>query len=285
MSADLDLDGLLGWLDTRPWAEDGVAPYAFFDADHTLWSADLADVAVRRALAERRLKPEAQAALAPYLEAAGLKPSGEVHADYQALFARYMDGGVGELAIVEAMVLCFAGWLPAELVELGSEVMRDSVDALIYEGVDRLHETLRGAGLKIRVVSGTAQWLVEAGAARLGVEPRHVFGVRAAVEDGVLVGRMATPISYRTGKSEAMDGFVPKAADGRSARVALALGDSLGDESMFERAAARVPVNPRPSLRAHVAADAEPARWRVWMPSRTRDGAPVHAITTDRIVV
>ena len=60
----IELDQLLADIGAAQLDAPGVEPVAFFDADHTLWAADLADVAFQLQIEERTLKAEAAAAKA-----------------------------------------------------------------------------------------------------------------------------------------------------------------------------------------------------------------------------
>lgn len=274
---DVDMQALIDELAKLEIAPD-VARFAFFDADHTLWSGDMGDLAFAQALDERRFLPEAAAPLAALFDSSGGTPQNEPHADARALYERYKADAVSEEAIVEAMVVCFAGWRREALVELGSEIMRDSLSAKVYEGLPAVLDVIRNAGIEVRVISGTAQELIEGGVTALGIEPSAVRGATAAIVHGKIADYLDGPPTYRDGKVAAMRAMIGE----RTAVVGF--GDSTSDAPMLGCCALRVGVNPRPALRAH-AQSHEPERWRFVVPDRTVDGIAVQPMTTNRVIV
>jgi len=274
---NIDLDALIEELKNLELGDD-IARVAFFDADHTMWSGDLGDLAFNRALGQRRFLPEAAEPMAKLLEDSGGEAKRDPHADAEALYARYKEGGVDEVAIIDSQVLCYTGWQRDALVELGHEVMRDGLGDKIYAGMRELHAALRTLGIEIRVISGTSQELVEAGVSVFGIAPEMVRGARAKIVDGKIHGEMDGASTYREGKVVAM-----KAMIGEATAVA-GFGDSTSDTPMLERCILRVGVNPRPSLRQHGESN-DPDRWRFVIPPQTVDGTPVSPLTIDRVII
>src|SRR5688572_8045364 len=93
----------------RTPAHADAARLVAFDADHTLWHADVGDLAWHAALDARGFKPAAGDAMAVELHLAGGAPSGDVHADARSLYALYKEDRVTEMSIVRAMTVCYAG--------------------------------------------------------------------------------------------------------------------------------------------------------------------------------
>ena len=255
---------------------DDFAKVAVFDADHTLWAADLADHAVQKAMRERRFRPEAREPVARILEAHGIAAAREPHADSRAIIDHYKQDRIGEVGIISAQVVCFAGWTPEEAVAFGREVFEESVGPLVYEGVAALHAALRARGIDIRVISGSAQWLVEGAVGALGVPGADVLAAQTYVEGDRITGYMADPITYRWGKVAALERLVGERG------AWLGFGDSRSDVPMLERCAVRVAVNARPKIRLLAAGD---PRWRQWFPARTVGGHAVERVETERVVV
>lgn len=257
---------------------DDIAPYAFFDADHTLWATDLADVCVRRAVEEGAFRAESADALAAMMTDSGGEPTGDPNKDAMGVYHRYLEGHVSEVTILAAQVICWAGWTTDEATAFGRKMFEEVVAPRVYEGMEQIHETLRGAGIELRIISGTAHWLVVGAASAMGIEADHVRGALGEVSDGVIQPRVIEPLTYREGKLVAVESWIG------DKRAAVSFGDSGSDLPMLDRSATRVAVNPRPGVRTH-AADNDPHRWHLWIPDRMRSGEPVEPLTTDRIVV
>ena len=255
-----------------------AAPVAAFDADHTLWHADVGDLAWHTALSERRLRPEAGPPLASELRLAGAETAGDPHEDARRLYALYKQDRVSEMSILRAMTVCYAGWSEAELLELGARLARETLASARYEGVAAIARGLKERGLRVVVVSGSPSWLVVEGVRSfMPLDPaRDVFGAQVTVEGGRLTGTMREPVTFFEGKVAALEPHL----EGR--RVAFAFGDSKGDVPLLESAARLAfAVHPRPALRALAEAG---ERFRLFLPPATVGGHAVRAPGTDRVI-
>jgi len=277
MSQEISIDSLLEEIQKSASETTEYEPVAFFDADHTLWAGDLGDVVARTAMNQGLLKPEAKDILAQILNRSGGESTGEPNADALALMKQYFEDKVTENDIISAQVVCYAGWTTKELFDFALEIFDREFEPKIYEDIPKLHEALRTAGFKIKVISGSPHWVVEAAATRLGIEKADVAGARAYVKDEIITAEMQLPITYKDGKVEVMSNWIG------DKQAFIAFGDSKSDYPMQERSKIRVAVNPRPGVRRY-AAENEPDSWRLWVPQKTRDGIAVERIDSDRVI-
>lgn len=255
-----------------------AAPVVAFDADHTIWHADIGDLGWHACLEGRLLRPASARPLARELELVGARPSGEPHEDARRLYALYKEDKVSEDAIVRAMTVCYAGWSEAEVVALSRRLAEQVLARARYEGIAEIARGLKDRGLRVVVVSGSPGWLVREGVR--GVLPlvpeEDVFGTRVSVERGVLGPDMLEPVTFFEGKVRALEAELP----GR--RPSFAFGDSKGDVPLLHHAARRAfAVNPRPQLRKLAT---EHDKFSVFDPPRTVSGEPVRAPGTDRVI-
>jgi HAD superfamily phosphoserine phosphatase-like hydrolase len=260
---------------TRP----GVVPVAAFDADHTLWHADVGDLAWHALLDGRLIRKEAAPAIAAELALVSTPSSGEVHEDARRLYALYKeDRGVSELSIVRAMTVCYAGWTVAEVRELARRLSKEVLSRARYEGVVEIARGLKERGLRVVVVSGSPTWLVAEGVR--GVLPvdadADVFGAEVEIAAGVLGTTMRDPVTFFEGKVESLKALLP------GKRPSFAFGDSKGDVPLLHHAGrAAFAVNPRPALRKLAE---EHEGFHVFAPARTVGGELVRAPGTDRVI-
>lgn len=262
----------------RAPAHPDAAPLVAFDADHTLWHADVGDVAWHGIVDGGLIRPPARDALAAELTLAGARSSGDVHADARRLYALYKEDRVSEMSIVRAMTVCYAGWSVDELREYARKVALEALSHAWYEGVVEIATGLKERGFHVVVVSGSPTWLVAEGVR--GVMPldadKDVYGAEVTVAAGVLGATMREPVTFFEGKVDALTLHLP----GR--RPSFAFGDSKGDVPLLHHAGRLAfAVNPRPHLRK--IAD-EHDRFCVFAPSRTVGGTAVRAPGTDRVI-
>lgn len=251
---------------------------AVFDADHTLWSADLGDDAFRLALREGLFREEAGPGLRRILERIHVAPTGRVHEDAARIHARYMEGGAGEKDIIEAELICYAGWTIDALRGLARRLLEEGLRSSYHEETEPIVRALEAEGYRIHVVSGSPHWLVQEAVESLGVHADHAVGARVRVEGGVLTDQLEAPVTFWEGKVEAFRLWLgdqnPK----------VVFGDSDGDLAMLLSAQLAVAVNPRPGLKASLEARRNGA-WYHFMPRRTLAGRAIVAHDTDRIIL
>jgi HAD superfamily phosphoserine phosphatase-like hydrolase len=253
-------------------------PLVAFDADHTIWHADIGDLGWHAVVEGRRMRPEAGPGIAAELALAGARTTGEVHQDARLLYELYKQDKVSELSIVRAMTVCYAGWTRDELREFARELARREVARAIYDGIQEIARGLKERGLRVVVVSGSPTALVAEGVR--GIMPldpeRDVFGTDLEDQDGRLGVRLPEPVTFFEGKVEALRLLVP------GKRPSFAFGDSKGDVPLLHHAArAAFAVNPRPLLRKLAL---EKENFFVLDPPRTIGGVAVRAPGTDRVI-
>lgn len=180
---------------------------AVFDADGTLWAGDVGEGLQAALIAEGTL-------------------SAAVEAKYQALLrsdfaSAYIYGtqalaGLREDWVVERTERFFArDWAHQIFPE-----MRSLVRGLIDKGVD------------VHIASASNRWIVERGAARLGIPSERVHAMTLVVRNGVITDEIVPPAVTRDGKAT----LIRERLGGSPALVA---GNSVNDLPMM-RLATRV---------------------------------------------
>lgn len=198
----------------RPFLADDSPRAAVFDADGTLWRGDVGEDLLR------------------YLAANGLLPKAGSNA-----YSRYDE--LHATAPVDAYgyaVQVMEGLAERDLEATCETFFTQRFLGRVFGFVRPLFEVLRGAGVTPWLCSASPRWIVEAGAAALGVERAHVIGVDAEVEGGRLTGRLKLPVTAGPGKVTWL------------ARRGLAYGFAAGngdlDVDMLEAARHRLVVAP-----------------------------------------
>jgi phosphatidylglycerophosphatase C len=253
---------LLAALDLKPGA------WAATDADGTLWAADVAELCWDRVLSEGLMRSAAAAPMAAELTQAGGTSSGDVHDDARALFELYASGRTGDIPILKAMAFCYAGWSEPELRAFASELAQKELAPHVYATTRELLRGLIESGVRLAVVSGSPQVVVEEAVAMLDLGA--VLPVRGMVlgrSGQTLTAKIGEPLTWYGGKVEALGPVL------NGAPLAAAFGDTTGDQQLLDSAEIAVLVHPRPSLRDH--ANASPGTWIEFAPRQTADGRSV----------
>jgi phosphoserine phosphatase len=158
-------------------------PVAVFDADGTCWEKDCGEGFYRWQVANQA--------------APGLDYSRDLIADYKDHYMRDRTGALVSTAT------CMAG-LPESTVKAQCASFMKGFARNIYPAQQQLIADMQRAGMKVYIVSASQRWIVEAGAAHLGVSPDHVRGIQTAVVDGKLTDHVIGHITYRQGKADAI---------------------------------------------------------------------------------
>lgn len=74
----------------------------------------------------------------------------------------------------------------------------------IFAEQQRLIELLKNHGVKVYIITASIKWAVEPGAIAIGLGADSVIGVETAVKNGIITDIPILPITYRTGKVEAL---------------------------------------------------------------------------------
>lgn len=100
----------------------------------------------------------------------------------------------------------------------------------IFTEQQKLVQLLMNNGVDVYIVTASIKWAVEPGAQALGVSASHVIGVQTEIQDGVVTDKGIFPITYREGKVEALlqrsGGISPF----------LSSGNSMGDFELLKAA-------------------------------------------------
>lgn len=275
------VEDMLGAVDAAGLA---AGSWVATDADGTLWSADVADLAWRLALGERRLRPAAGEALARELEQVGMPSAREPHADAARLYELYAQGRADDWAMLRAMTSCWAGWQEDELREFGRRLWREHLAPRVYGTTAALLHGLLGRGFRLAVVSGSPQLLVEEAVRGLlpEVDPLVVVGALQEQEGRLLSDRLHHPLPWEKGKVELLRGRIERAPLPRA--IALSFGDTFGDLALLEAAELmRVLVHPRPALLRHARGLNDPA-WVLFAPLSLCSGEAVAPPASDRVM-
>lgn len=188
-----------------------------FDADGTLWRGDIGEDLLRY-LAAHDLLPN-------HLGRRG------VYAEYERRLHHVQPASAFAYA-VEVM----AGMNEQALQELCANFFRQRFEGRVFGYARDLLEQLHRAGFALWIVSASPIWPVVAGARALGVPAQNVIGVRCDVEDGVLTGRVTTPVPCDDGKVHWLKEC--------GVRPALAFGNGDLDLPMLAYAERAVAVGP-----------------------------------------
>jgi HAD superfamily phosphoserine phosphatase-like hydrolase len=179
------------------------------DADGTLWSDDIGEGFLKVLIDDHALvSPEAR---------------GDVWATYEDKVRRDKASGYAWAAQV------MAGMPEEEVRRRAADFARSFVPAHLYPSMKALLTAAKERGCEAWVVSASNQWVVEAAAPLLGLDPAHAVGIRVAVESGRLTSKVLEPVTYKAGKVAAVAKFI-----GRDPTIVT--GDSFGDVEMLASA-------------------------------------------------
>ncbi len=157
--------------------EPGAGRVVVFDADGTLWRGDVGEDFLRHLCAE------------------GLVPEGS-YARYDALHQ------ADPPAAYAFAVTVMKGLLDAELAVRATDFFTQRFVGRVFPYVRPLLAQLRTAGYEVWVCSASPRWVVEPGAAHLGIASSQVIAVDAALVEGRLTERIMTPVPAGPGKVE-----------------------------------------------------------------------------------
>jgi phosphoserine phosphatase len=204
---------------------------AAFDADGTLWAADVAEILWDRLISERALDRRAVAPIARALRACGVEPSRDPYSDYPRLMDLFRGGRCTEEIMARVMLEGLAGLREEDVYvhALKAVTANGEVSEAMAGEASRLMDHLRRLGYQIVVVSGSPRWAVEVAVQPLGVQTSEVLAGQVAVVDGVLSDEVLEPLPLGQGKIQSILR--------RFGRVPLvAAGNGVGDLAMLEGA-------------------------------------------------
>lgn len=170
------------------------------------------------------------------------------------LMAEY---AVGTLAMEDYMTFSLAplvGRTADEVEHVVEPFVEDMIEPLIYSDAMRCIADHRRAGDRILVISASAEFLVNAVAARLGI--KDVLAIQLDEQHGFYSGQTCGVLSYREGKVARLHEWAE--AEGESLEGAHFYSDSINDLPLLEQVTHPHVVNPDPLLRAHAEAQGWP---------------------------
>jgi phosphoserine phosphatase len=260
----------------------GVAPVVATDCDGTVWKLDIGEALFDYACKERLFLPEAHDALATLLSSYDLVPGPDVNANAARLRQAFVSGELARrardrgqsdtdlrVAYWSANVWCFAGHSVASIKAMTRTLfLQHGLAGKIFRGLADILDTARAAGLVPYAVSASGQWLVEVGAALLGIPPWRVLGLKTALRQGRLTTTVVQPIPYGPGKVELV-----RAATGGTPAVAMGDAVDATDRELLESALVRLAVEPNRHRQPLVEARGHD-NWRFVDYQTTLDGEP-----------
>jgi HAD superfamily hydrolase (TIGR01490 family) len=209
---------------------------AIFDLDETLIDGDCASLWAREMAKIGWVDGESF-----------LRKDAELMAEYAA----------GTLAMEDYMTFSLAplvGRTADEVEHVVEPFVEDMIEPLIYSDAMRCIADHRRAGDRILVISASAEFLVNAVAARLGI--KDVLAIQLDEQHGFYSGQTCGVLSYREGKVVRLHEWAEP--EGESLEGAHFYSDSINDLPLLEQVTHPHVVNPDPLLRAHAEAQGWP---------------------------
>jgi phosphoserine phosphatase len=188
--------------DQAPWIEpiiEARPQMVAFDCDGTLWSVDSGIGFFEWELDRGVVSPAAAATT-------------------RSRYADYLSGSVSEDAMSGYLATMHQG-VPIDTVRAAAEeYVIANVRPALFNGMVRLVYQLRDIGCVVWLVSSTNQWVIEAGAALIGIPADRVLATAAGIVDGLITDRLER-VPNGPGKRTALQaaaGAAPDAAFGNS---------------------------------------------------------------------
>lgn len=161
------------------------ATVAAFDADGTLWSADVGEAFMRHAGETGLLKAF---------------PKGDaVWTEYQRRLA------TGDLSFAfELCVTAFEGLAAADVVAAARDFVDPAWNDFVFPVMRELVDSLHRAEADVWVVSASPVWCVVPGAKLLGIPPQRVIAAQPHVESDIVQGKLGAPLPAFESKVSAL---------------------------------------------------------------------------------
>lgn len=154
----------------------------------------------------------------------------------------------GRLAMEDYMAFSLApmvGRTADEVEHVVEPFVEDVIEPLIFSDAMRHVAEHRKAGDRILIISASAEFLVKAIAARLGID--DVLAIRLEEQHGFYSGNTEGVLTYREGKATRLREWAE--AEEESLEGAYFYSDSINDLPLLEQVAHPYVVNPDPLLR------------------------------------
>ncbi|MGC2031027.1 MAG: haloacid dehalogenase-like hydrolase [Steroidobacteraceae bacterium] len=211
-------------IDHAPWVEPIIEDHprlAAFDCDGTLWSVD-SGIGFFKWELERGVVGPAAAATA------------------RSQYADYLSGSVSEDAMSGYLATMHHGLSIDTVRAAAEEYVTTNVRPTFFYDMIRLVDQLRDIACNVWLVSSTNQWVIEAGAALIGLSADRVLATAAAIVDGLVTDQLER-VPNGLGKRIALQSAVGAAPD-------AAFGNSRWDVEMLTYARQAYAVHPTAEL-------------------------------------
>ncbi len=182
-------------------------PVAAFDADGTLWDADLGESFFKWQIANSQLS---NLPANPWKYYRDWKESGDPRPAY--LWLAQINQGQSLKQVQD--------W--AERAVQSAEPLP------IFPEQKKLIRWLLDRNVEVYIITASVKWSVEPGANRLGLRFSSVLGVKTRVIDGLVTDEADGPMTYKEGKPQAL----VEATGGR--KPFLACGNTMGDFALLQ---------------------------------------------------
>lgn len=252
----LNPDELIFKLEQQSLENEGDCILAF-DADHTLWDADVGVDVFEALLHSRKMRNAPAAALLAELTrfSIDIPRDSDVHELAQALHQSFLMGKYPDDLAYAMHAWAFAGFSEAEARQFADEVARaGGLDTKIRPVFRRILSWAKSKNITPYIVSASPLWMVQAGAALLGLDESNVLAMTPCVLNGQIQPSISGPVVYGEGKAQVLQGILhqenQKNAKNKSRVLLAAFGDSAWDASMLRLAKNPVAVTPKAGLLA-----------------------------------
>ncbi len=190
-------------------------PVAAFDADGTLWNADLGEAFFKYQLAHHLIKDLPPNPWEHYRQ---WKESGDPRPAY--LWLAQINKGVPI----------------AEVRNWAEAAVKSHSPLPIFPQQQKLIEYFLSQNVEVYIITASVSWAVEPGARRLGLANENVIGVCTKVVNGLVSEVQDGSITYREGKLQAL----LNRTGGR--KPFFASGNTMGDFALLEGSKLRLAV-------------------------------------------
>ncbi len=214
-----------------------------FDADGTLWSGDVGDDLFHALIHAQAVRTDAYAALIREAETFGIAYSGNATDVAQTLCAAHQAGKYPEERAFAMMAWVFAGMSLSDAIAFSERVVKETnIEGRLHRFLDPVFDWAREQNVAVWVVSASAKWIVEIGAAMFGIPSKHVIGMMPVIRNEFVIPELAGVPIYGPNKPMILREASPRAV------LLGAFGDSSFDVPLLNMARVPVAVRPKPSL-------------------------------------
>lgn len=185
----------------------GAELIAAFDADGTLWDADLGENFFQYQIDHKQVSLPAD----PWTHYLEMKKINDDPRDAYVWLAQINQGK--KLTDVR---------------QWAQQAFDSIVPSPLFTEQKKLTEVLQSHGVKIYIITASIKWAVEPGARAMGLTAENVIGVETVVRDGIITNEPKLPITYRAGKVAALLNAT------NNKKPFLCSGNSIGDFELLE---------------------------------------------------